>query len=940
MRHSLFLTALFHCFLFSYLSADEGVIYNCSFDDIGKNGIPAGWNSNYIGNGNSFSVKTLSDSDRKALILEISDMRNSNPVGYGHCYKDIMFSDKSSHVSGTYIDITCWLKTENIVFSGESNWQGACLALDCYDVKNRKIQSLNISGMLSGTANWKKYDERVMVPAGTSYLRVMLRMIHCTGRLFAKDMEISYSPDRLALDNDAGVVPPYLIPEPRKGKYSGQLLKLGQAYIFSADKGMHPTNREELSEVITRLTGISPVFAEKEPYGKDSVIISRRNPYIEDYLKRHALTVSWEKLGNEGYFLYSGKVNGRVSIVLAANTDQGIFYALQTLKQLMTDEKSPQLYEAQITDAPFFKLRGLYTGPWWGPFKKGETDLVKRMNSYKMNFLHIGGIANNKIQKDFRTPFTEKEKEELRQQLEYCKSRFITLEPFLAPAQFAKPPITFSSEEDIGLLLKKIDSLCEIGFKDFSLCFDDLSNTKHDCLYNESDKKTFRNYGHAHASLIKRVYEHLKAKGKEYMLRCTLTTYYHGENYWTPARIEYISELNNLPADIPFFVCQSGFSDNASLEKYLAIAKRKPVLLGTWAAYERLSKLPMILPGFGANKGQSSFPEQYKYADAITFLMLTPKQEDKANISFASSADFAWNPVAYDPEKSAARQFMRFIGSGDKIESVRKLNDLCLKYLFCPLPDRGSKQERLDFIDRVTKEMDTELDKLHGEKVYDALAANVNSIKGKYALLKDAESKREKFPFEVTRCLQPPKIDGVLEDPCWENASSIPKLFASGKDLKFAEPATAVKLAYDDNNLYIAFICDEPAPEKIKAQFTRRNDLIFHDDCVEIFLDIRQNREMLHIAVNSNNALYDAKSGNDSWHGNYVSAVKKFDKTWQVEIAVPFKILAVENISPGTRWNINLCRERHSQPPVYSTWAYLPTGGFRQPYRFETIEFK
>lgn len=934
-----FVSGLIISLLSIIMATGENLLPNGDFAKTGANGFPEDWKKNYVGPHNQFTAELLPDASRKSnyLKLEISTAKNQNAVGYGHCYSnDIELKMTKDSIQGLFLNVSGVIKLEDVIPVGNSGWKEAYIKIDFYDSAKKKLQGVNIVSS-TGNQDWTAISRKILVPEKTDTFRFICGIANCTGKVYFKDLKIIRDTNTIGFDEN--VKAPYLVPEPWQKKCSGQLLTVKDINIFSPSGEFHPTNRSELEELLAGLCGKKPMFTREETSKTDLLIASVKCSYVENYLKERKLEVPWKELGAQGYFLDIDNRDGRTSILITGNTDQGIFYGIQTLKQLVSAD-GRQVYQAQITDRPLFKERGLYTGPWWGPFSKGEVDVVKRMSSYKMNFLHVGGIGANKIQEKFRAPFTEREKKELMDILAYCEKHFVTLEVFFAPAQYSKPPITFSSEEDVGILFKKIDTLCEMGFRNFSLCFDDLENVKHNCLYNESDKKVFRNYGQAHASLIKKTYDHLKAKGKEYILRCTLTTYYHGETYWTPERLEYINELNKLPEDIPFFVCQSDFKDSASLEKYLSIVKRKPLLLGTWACYERFNKVPMILPAFGNNRGQSIFQDQYKYADEITYLVLTPRQEDSANISFASSADFAWNPVAYDPVKSAQRQLIRAIGAADKMEAVKKLNDLCLMSLPCPLPDKGNKQGRLDYVSDLFKRMDEELNKLKGQKVYDALATDVAVVRKKYEQLMKYEAARELFPFPIPRCAESPAIDGDLNDNCWKDAAVIPNLLALGKNLNPAVPATQVRLTYDDKNFYIGFTCDEPEPGKMLGQFNKRNDPVFHDDCVEIFLDIMQNREVLHIAINGNNAVYDAKTGNNLWHGNYATAVKKYADKWQAETAIPFATLGIPVPGPGTRWNINLGRERRVGGNSYSAWAYLPGGGFGQPYRFETIEFK
>jgi len=920
----------------------ENILPNGSFEQTGPNDSPSGWICNYIGDQAQFSAKVATEEaydGKNSLKMEVKQV--SEKLGCGQCFQDVTLHKDNDSVFGNHLNVSYNVKLKDIKFPYKTGWQGVGLLIDFYDAGNKKLQSCNIFNSLSENLEWKKFNESVMIPENTAYFRVLCRMVHCAGTAYFNNIRISYDnkKDISAFD----VKPPYVLPTPWQEKYSGKLLKLKSASILAPDKKIHPTNLSDLEELLTALTGGKPalIAGENEITDKtaDLLIAGIKSPAMENCLSRHGLEVPWSELGDEGYFLNADNAGGQNLIIIAANTDQGISYGIQTLKQLVANDDNKQIYQARIIDRPLFKNRGLYTGPWWGPFKKGEIDLIKRMNSYKMNFLHIGGLANNKIQGNFRAPLTDNEKNELRDLITYCKNRFVRIEAFMAPAYYPNPPITFSSEEDLKLLLDKIDALCELGLEDLSLCFDDLSNKGRDCLYNDADRKKFRNHGEAQAYLIKRVYDHLKQKDKKYVLRCTLTTYYHGADYWTPERLEYIKELSSLPEDIPFIVCQNGFTDKASVEKYLSLAKRKPMLMGTWARFEKSGKIPAIIPAFGEYNDQSIYPDQYKYSDGLIYLVLPPRTEDCAMVSFVSSADFAWNPAGYDPKKSAQKQILSFFGNKKSCEAVSKVNKLCFDALSCPLPDKGTKQERIDFGNNIIKQATEALNDAHGVKIYDSLEKSVSILKDQYQLLLKYEDARDEYPFTIRRCDSAPKIDGLLDDPCWENAGKIANLKAIGKELKDADPDTEVRVAYDDKNFYISFVCHEPEMQKIVTQCVK-GEQIFKDDCIEIFLDTRQNQRYFHIAVNSNNIIYDGKSDNGLWHGKYVTAATRQADKWQVEIAIPFETLGITSIKPGARWNVNFCRTRQVPPKSFSTWAYLPFSGFNEPQRFETIDFK
>ena len=84
----------------------------------------------------------------------------------------------------------------------------------------------------------------------------------------------------------------------------------------------------------------------------------------------------------------------------------------------------------------------------------------------------------------------------------------------------------------------------------------------------------------------------------------------------------------------------------------------------------------------------------------------------------------------------------------------------------------------------------------------------------------------------------PPKIDGKLDDPCWQEAAQ------TGDFIQFepnsGEPAshkTKVYLLYDQNRLYVGFECFKSDMNVLAANSVQRDSFFFADDHVEVLLD-------------------------------------------------------------------------------------------------------
>jgi hypothetical protein len=86
--------------------------------------------------------------------------------------------------------------------------------------------------------------------------------------------------------------------------------------------------------------------------------------------------------------------------------------------------------------------------------------------------------------------------------------------------------------------------------------------------------------------------------------------------------------------------------------------------------------------------------------------------------------------------------------------------------------------------------------------------------------------------YVCRRAARPITIDGMLNEEAWGAAEAVELLLYDGSG-KPQMPTTA-KLCYDDQCLYVAFQCTDT---EIQATFTKRDDPIFSEEVVEIFID-------------------------------------------------------------------------------------------------------
>ncbi len=101
--------------------------------------------------------------------------------------------------------------------------------------------------------------------------------------------------------------------------------------------------------------------------------------------------------------------------------------------------------------------------------------------------------------------------------------------------------------------------------------------------------------------------------------------------------------------------------------------------------------------------------------------------------------------------------------------------------------------------------------------------------------------------FRPRRTESPPVIDGILDDPTWQTASSVSGFKTWRPDFGADMIGdTRVFAAYDAENLYFAFRCYDPEPAAIKTSVSNR-DNIMSDDWIAINLDSFNDQQSLYV---------------------------------------------------------------------------------------------
>ncbi len=300
------------------------------------------------------------------------------------------------------------------------------------------------------------------------------------------------------------------------------------------------------------------------------------------------LTITYDNTDGEGYSL----VITTDSIAISAESEQGAFWAIQTLRQVFEAETVPCL---TIQDKPDFKYRGFYHDMTRGKVATVETikELIDTMAYYKMNALqlyveHVFEFEECRDINPLTSYITGAELNELRA---YCEDNFITFEPSIATfghlfdildqekyhhlrvlkdyennvcrwldrmKHHTIDPKLPESLELVKSLIDQYDVYFDTEY--FNICCDETFDLKSSYPKEEEGK--------LYIDFVKNIIAHVKSRGKSVMM-------------WADILLQHPEYITELPEDTVFL--NWSYRANPSEENV--------------AAFKKLDRMQIVCPG-------------------------------------------------------------------------------------------------------------------------------------------------------------------------------------------------------------------------------------------------------------------------------------------------------------------------------------------------------
>lgn len=207
--------------------------------------------------------------------------------------------------------------------------------------------------------------------------------------------------------------------------------------------------------------------------------------------------------------------------------------------------------------------------------------------------------------------------------------------------------------------------------------------------------------------------------------------------------------------------------------------------------------------------------------------------------------------------------------------------------------------------------------------------------------------------YVAARTASPLTIDGKLDDAAWGSAPwTEPFVDIEGNkgSVSGAQGQTPLltraKMAWDGTYFYVAATLDEPA---LWADITRHDAVIFHENDFEVFIDPDGDSHAYYeFEINARGTFWDLflpvpyRAGGvalDSWEipglksavslDGTLNKADDTDRSWTVELAFPWKVLAEQAGRPsppkdGDQWRVNFSRVQWATEPAGASYRAKP----------------
>ena len=448
-----------------------------------------------------------------------------------------------------------------------------------------------------------------------------------------------------------------------------------------------------------------------------------------------------------------------------ANDADAVFYALQTLRQLVASPvaASGSLPYLSIEDYPVLKYRGTVEGFYGNPWShETRLSLIRYLGDNKMN-TYIYGPKDDPYHSspNWRLPYPEDEAAKIKELIDESNANHVNFVWAIHPGQDIR-----WDEEDYGNLIGKLNMMYDLGVRSFAIFFDDIEG-----IGADSRRQT---------ELLNRLTEEfVKTKGDVANLMICPTDY---TELWANPNMErgqlaiYGQTLN---PDVEVFwtgkvVCSDLTPE--TLEFVDTRIKRPALYWWNFPVTDYARNFLMQGPAYGLDNSLGQ--------DQLSGIVSNPMEHGEASkLALYGVGDYSWNPQDYNPIDNWERAIADVVPEAPEAYRTFAIHNT----------DTQTGYRRDESWETVTFPFDN-----YTPQQFEALRAEFEKIKGVPAQLENISDKA------LLSEIQPWLAEfGKLGERGLRTLELI-KIYESGNDSAFIEAYAANIMSEEDRKAYNA----------------------------------------------------------------------------------------------------------------------------------------
>ena len=192
-----------------------------------------------------------------------------------------------------------------------------------------------------------------------------------------------------------------------------------------------------------------------------------------------------------------------------------------------------------------------------------------------------------------------------------------------------------------------------------------------------------------------------------------------------------------------------------------------------------------------------------------------------------------------------------------------------------------------------------------------------------------------KKELRAVKTEQPPTIDGVLNDPCWQDAPQATG-FIDERTGELTKSQSVGRLVYTDKAIYLGVYLYDEMPGEIVARQTKDQTRFQGEDWMSFSLDpfhTHQFSDRNFFMANALGTKYahlaTGRAEKSEWIGLWKAAAQIVDDGWIVEMEIPWQMLDYPDTKEPIRMGINIDRGQQ-RTGARTWWSNLGVNEFKE----------